>query len=289
MKSNATSTEVRLGIRAHDIGRYSPDDLARRVAEEGLDCVQLALGKAIQGLEMAPGVIHSAMAAEIGAAFARHGVRIEVLSCYINPIHPDPDTRRSLKGLFKEHLRHARSFGCNVVALESGSLNADYSPHSENVGENAFLDLLDVMHELVDDAEQHGVVVGIEAVSSHVIRTPERMRRLLDHIPSRHLQVVFDAVNLLSPGNHVRQKEIMQRSFEMFGDRIAVAHAKDFRVLDGKLMVCPVGCGELDYALLLGLLSGCTTVPALILEETHPENLTASAQFIRCLNPLTIP
>jgi sugar phosphate isomerase/epimerase len=288
LKSNATSTQVRLGIRAHDLGRFSPDELARRVAAEGLDCVQLALGKSIEGLEMAPGVIHSAMAGEIGAAFARHRVRIEVLGCYINPIHPDPATRSSLKGLFKEHLRHARSFGCNLVALESGSLNADYSPHSENGGENAFLELLDVMHELVADAEQHGVVVGIEAVSSHVICTPERMRRLLDHIPSPHLQVVFDAVNLLSPENHASQRAIMQRSFEMFGDRIAVAHAKDFRVMDGKLTVCPLGSGDLDYALLLGLLSECETVPALILEETHPDHVATSADFIRNMNPSTM-
>ena len=237
---------------------------------------------------MAPGVIHSAMAGAIGAAFAKHGVRIEVLGCYINPLHPDSETRRSLMGLFKEHLRHARSFGCNLVALESGSLNADYSPHSENGGENAFLELLNVMHELVADAEQHGVVVGIEAVSSHVICTPERMRRLLDHIPSPHLQVVFDAVNLLSSENHANQRDIMQRSFEMFGDRIAVAHAKDFLMMDGKLTVCPVGSGELDYALLLGLLSDCATVPALILEETHPEHLTACANFIRSMTPLTI-
>lgn len=277
-----------MGIRAHDLGRFSPEDLARRVAAEGLDCVQLALGKAIEDLEMAPGVIDSAMAGTICAAFAKHGVRIEVLGCYINPIHPDPETRRSLMELFKEHLRHARSFGCNLVALESGSLNADYSPHPENGGEGAFQELVEVMHELVADAEQHGVVVGLEAVFGHVICTPERMRRLLDHIPSPHLQVVFDAVNLLSPENHANQRDIMQRSFEMFGDRIAVAHAKDFRMMDGKLTVCPVGSGELDYALYLGLLSDCATVPALILEETHPEHLTASANFIRSMNPLTI-
>lgn len=277
-----------MGIRAHDIGRFSPDELARRVAAEGLDCVQLALGKAIKGLEMAPGVIDSALAGTICAAFARHGVRIEVLGCYINPLHPDSETRRSLMGLFKENLRHARSFGCNLVALESGSLNADYSAHTGNGGEGTFLELVEVIYELVADAEQHGVVVGIEAVSSHVICTPERMRRLLDHIPSPHLQVVFDAVNLLSPENHDSQRDIMQRSFEMFGDRIAVVHAKDFRVLDGKLTVCPVGSGELDYALYLGLLSDCAPVPALILEETLPEHLTASADFIRGMNPLTI-
>lgn len=48
---NDTSTPFRLGIRAHDLGRYSADELARRVRAEGLDHVQLALGKAIDGVD----------------------------------------------------------------------------------------------------------------------------------------------------------------------------------------------------------------------------------------------
>lgn len=284
MKSNATSTPPRLGIRAHDLGRFPPDELARRVAEEGLDCVQLALGKAIDGVEMAPGVIHAGMASSIGAAFARNRVRIEVLGCYINPIHPDPETRRSLLGLFKEHLQHARGFGCNIVALESGSLNADYSPHPENVGEAAFQELLGSMNELVSEAERCGVVVGIEAVTCHVISTPEKMRRLLDAIPSPHLQVVYDAVNLLSLANCLEQRDIMRRSFDQFGDRIAVAHLKDFRIADGQLIVCPAGTGLLDFDFLLSGLARGKLGTALLFEETGPEHIAGCAEFIRNKN-----
>ena len=268
-------------MRAHDLGRFPPEELARRVAAEGLDGVQLALGKAIEGLEMAPGVLDPGMASSIGAAFARNRVRIEVLGCYINPIHPDPEARRSLLGLFKEHLRHARGFGCNLVALESGSLNADYSPHPGNGGESAFQELLGSMDELVAEAELCGVVVGIEAVTSHVVSTPEKMRRLLDAIPSPHLQVVYDAVNLLSLGNCLEHRDIMRRSFDQFGDRIAVAHLKDFRIADGRLAVCPAGTGLLDFGLLLsGLAAGRPGIP-LLLEETGPEHVAGCAGFIR--------
>ena len=289
MKSNAISTLPRLGIRAHDLGRFPPDELARRVAAEGLDCVQLALGKAIDGVEMAPGVIHAGMVSSIGAAFARNRVRIEVLGCYINPIHPDPETRKSLLGLFKEHLQHARGFGCNIVALESGSLNGDYSPHPGNGGEAAFQELLVSMKELVAEAARCGVVVGIEAVTSHVISTPEKMRRLLDAIPSPHLQVVYDAVNLLSLANCLEQRDIMRRSFDQFGDRIAVAHLKDFRIAEGQLTVCPAGTGLLDFDYLLSGLARGKQVAALLFEETGPEQIAGCAGFIRSkyLSPIS--
>lgn len=262
------------------MGCFSADKLARKIDAVGLECVQLALGKAIEGVDMKPGVIHSAMAAEISASFARYGVRIEVLGCYINPIHPDAPTRKMLLGLFKEHLRHARDFGCNIVALESGSLNADQSPHPGNTDEEAYQDLLGSMEELVAEAERCGVVVGIEAVTSHVLSTPERMRRLLDAIPSPHLQVVFDPVNLLSLANCLAQREIMQRSFDLFGGRIAVVHAKDFRISDGKLVTCPAGTGMLDYGFLLSWLARHKPGIALLMEETGPEQIAACGQFI---------
>jgi sugar phosphate isomerase/epimerase len=214
---------------------------------------------------------------------------VEVLGCYINPIHPDPEARRSLLDLFKEHLQHARGFGCNIVALESGSLNADYSPHPDNVDEVAFQELLGSINELVDEAERCGVVVGIEAVTSHVVSTPEKMRRLLDAIPSPHLQVVFDPVNLFSLANCLEQRDIMRRSFDQFGDRIAVVHLKDFRIAEGQLRVCPAGTGLLDIDYLLSGLAGGMKGTAFLFEETGPEHIAGCARLIRnkSLSPIS--
>lgn len=256
---------------------------------EGLDCVQLALGKAIDGVDLRPGVLDSEMAAGIAAAFARHGVRIEVLGCYINPIHPDSSSRRKSLDLFKVHLRHARDLGCNIVALESGSLNADQSSHPDNAGEAAYQDLLGSMEELVAEAERCGVVVGIEAVTSHVLSTPERMRRLLDDLPSPHLQVVFDPVNLLSLANCLEQREIMRRSFDLLGDRMAVVHAKDFRIADGDLAACPPGSGMLDYPYLLSWLVGHKPGIAILLEGVPAGQAAGCGHYIlnQTLSPIS--
>ena len=269
------------------MGRFSAAESARTVSAGGFDCIQLALGKAIEGVDPGSGWIGTARVSEIAAAFSRHRVGIEVLGCYINPIHPEPQTRECLLGLFKEHLRHARVFDCNIVALESGSLNADYSPHPGNAGEAAWEDLLGSMRELVAEAARCGVVVGIEAVTSHVISTPEKMRRLLDAIPSPHLQVVFDPVNLLTVENCGDQRAIMQRCFELFGERIAVVHAKDFQLADGGLAICPAGTGSLDYDFLLNWLGSHKPGIAILLEEAGPGQAPACRQLI--LNRLLSP
>jgi hypothetical protein len=49
---------LHLGALAHDFGRSSTQDLALRVATKGLTCVQLAPGKAIEGLALEPGMLN---------------------------------------------------------------------------------------------------------------------------------------------------------------------------------------------------------------------------------------
>lgn len=226
------------------------------------------------------GAVDEEMVSEIAAAFTRHRVRIEVLGCYINPIHPDPETRRSLHGRFMEHLRHARAFGCGIVALESGSLNGDYSPHPGNHGKEAFQQLVREMRGLVAVAGDCGVVVGIEAVTSHVVSTPEKMRRLLDEIASPHLKVVFDPVNLLNAYNFTFQRDVVHRSLELFGDDIMVVHAKDFRVAGDHYETCPAGSGMLDYDAFLPWFGQHKPGITVLLEEAGPEAAGASRQFL---------
>ena len=82
---------MRIGVRAHDFGKLPAEELAARISARGLSCVQLALSKAIAGIDLKPGELNPGMAFHIGQAFHRHGLQIAVLGCYINPIHPDPE------------------------------------------------------------------------------------------------------------------------------------------------------------------------------------------------------
>jgi len=271
---------MHIGIRAHDMGTWPAEELAAKIAAKGLSCVQLALNKAIAGLDLKPGDMTPGLAFQVGQAFQRHGVQIAVLGCYVNPIHPDLGTRNALLGLFKEHLRFARDFGCGIVALETGSVNADYSPHPDNQAEPAFRASIKSIAQLVEEAERFGVIVGVEGVASHVVSTPLKMRRVLDAIRSNNLQVVFDPVNLISAENYRNQDRVIGESFDLFGDRIVVVHAKDF-VIEGKACrQVRAGQGQLNYRLLLGILEKRKPGISILLEETGEDTVDECMRFL---------
>ena len=271
---------MRIGIRAHDMGKLPAEELAARIAAKGLSCVQLALNKAIAGLDLKPGDMSPGLAFHVGQAFQRQSVQIAVLGCYVNPIHPDLGTRNALLGLFKEHIRFARDFGCGIVALETGSVNADYSPHPDNHGEPAFRASIESIAQLVEEAENFGAIVGIEGVTSHVVSTPARMRRVLDTIRSNNLQVVFDPVNLISLENHGDQDRIIRESFDLFGNRIVVVHAKDFVVEGNACRQVRAGQGQFDYRLLLGILEQRKPRISILLEEAGEATVDECVRFL---------
>ena len=262
---------LRIGARAHDFGKLPADELAARIAAKGFVAVQLALNKAIEGLDLQPGDLNPGLAFHVGEAFRRHGVQISVLGCYINPLHPERNKRRELIGWFKEHLRFARDFGCGLVALETGTPDPDYLPHPDTHTEDSFQESLATIAELVAEAEKFGVIVGIEGVTTHAVSTPSKMRRMLDSIASPNVQVVFDPVNLISFENHRDQQRIVEESLQLFGERIAVAHAKDFAIGAGSLSMVPPGKGSFDYGPLLRHLVTRKPGISILCEETGPD------------------
>ena len=270
-----------LGARAHDFGKLPADQLAEKIAAKGLTSVQLALAKAIDGINSDTGGLSPGLATRVRDAFQRHGVRIAVLGCYVNLVHPDPAERRQLLARFKEHLRFARDFGCSVVATETASLNADWSPHPDNGGETAFRTAIESIGELVAVAEKFGVFVCIEGVAHHVMSTPQRLRRMLDTITSPNLQVLFDPVNLLSKDNWQEQDRVIRESFDLFGDRIVIVHAKDFKLEAGVPKPEVIGRGRFDFALLASLLQARKSGIDVLLEETTPATIDESIAHVR--------
>ncbi|HEX9972452.1 MAG TPA: sugar phosphate isomerase/epimerase, partial [bacterium] len=65
----SSSLPIRIGVRAHDFGCLPAGELAAKIAANHLVCAQLALGKAIAGLDLKPGVLTPGLAFEIGEAF----------------------------------------------------------------------------------------------------------------------------------------------------------------------------------------------------------------------------
>ena len=105
------------------------------------------------------------------------------------------------------------------------------------------------MKVLISFAELHNTELAIEGVAKHVISTPEKMKKALDILTSDKLKVIFDPVNYLTINNYNKQKEIIKKSFRLFGDKITRIHLKDFIIENNKIKIVPIGQGifELEF------------------------------------------
>ncbi|MBT2291179.1 sugar phosphate isomerase/epimerase [Paenibacillus albidus] len=244
---------MRYGTLAHTVGCLPLNELTAELQRHDISFVQLALSKAIQDLDTSTGKLSPGLANYIGEAFERAGIRIGVLGCYINPVHPDPAVRRQEIERFKEHLRYARHFGAPMVATETGALTTFQELDPFRYEEIGWETLRATVEELAEEADKWGVFLGLEGVSSHTLSSPEKMRRILDEVPTSSIGVVFDPCNLI--GEDIdRQDEIVDSSFKLFGDRIILAHLKDIYYSDNTMHQGPPGGGAFHTATFLSKL-----------------------------------
>ena len=272
---------LNIGARTHDFANGTIDEIARIISEKNFNSIQLALKKSIKGFKGIKGEISPGFANNIRLNLEKKHIRIAVLGCYINMGHPDKEEMEKLSYYFKEHIRYARDFGCSIVGTETGSLNADYSFNQANHGQEALEHFINNLRPLVEEAEKFGVVVAIEAVTKHIVNNPERMKEVLDRIKSNNLQVIFDPVNLLDENNYENQEEIVDKAFELFGDRIAIIHSKDFIVENEKIKTVYTGQGLFNYKHLIKKLKEGKPNIDILLENAVPEK---SQEIVDYLN-----
>ncbi|MGL4733434.1 MAG: sugar phosphate isomerase/epimerase family protein [Fusobacteriaceae bacterium] len=248
---------LRIGIRAHDMGKYSLENLSElceMIKVKGAQSIQLALNKSFHGMENLEGKLTPGLGNFIGANLKKHDLDVSVLGSYINMANPDDEMMLREIEKFKEHLRLSKFIGNAIVGTETGCYNREYRYTVENESEEAFDRFIETLKIILKHAEKLGVLVGIEGVATHIVNTPKKMKRVLDQMKSENLVVIFDPVNFLTEKNYHSQDEIIRESFRLFGDKIAVIHAKDYIIKNGKIEIVPATFGEFNYKLLIDIL-----------------------------------
>lgn len=272
-----------IGTLAHTAGHLPLKQLTEKLSGRGIDFVQLALSKAISDFDTSLGRLSPALANHIGEQFHRAGIRIGVLGCYINPIHPDPQQRRHEINRFKEHLRFARDFGTSIVATETAELTTYLSQDSERYEAIGWATLKQTIEELAEEAERWGVFIGLEPVFTHTLSSSDKMVRILDEVPSSNLGVVFDPVNLLPPASVESQEVFLDQAFAAFGDRIVLAHLKDVVVQNGKLEAVQSGKGIFQTKTFLEKLHRVKPGIDISLEQLADDTIDETVQYVRSL------
>ena len=127
------------------------------------------------------------------------------------------------------------------------------------------------MKKLISYAELYDTDLAIEGVAKHIIATPEKMKKALDILDSDRLKVIFDPVNFLTINNYINQKEIIKKSFELFGHKIVRIHLKDFIIENDEIKVVPIGKGNFELEFFINELKKYTIDIDILLENSTVE------------------
>lgn len=231
---------MNIGVRLHDYGKHTPEELAKYAADGGFTCAQLAMQKA---LTLPPETfLQEDTLLRVRSTFESKHIALPVLGCYVNIVTEDTAQYESGTQKFCDYLAASVTLGAGCVGTETTPFAG-----SESAREEAYRILLRFTLAACETAERVGATVGIEAVARHTLNTPKLTRRLLDDVASDRLRVIFDLGNLLTPDNVHRQEQLLDEALSLYGDKICAVHIKDL-VFDGEKPVnCRLGTGVVRW------------------------------------------
>ena len=235
-----------IGMRGHDFGRMEPEALAPAIRETGFACTQLALSKAFAQKEDVYMVPERLL--EIRHIFETEGLALPVMGCYISASDPDPAVHEAAIQKYCRCLEASKLLGTGCVGTETTHFSG-----SDSERRAAFARLLTFAERAAETAERCDAMAGIEPVALHVLNTPELARTLLDRIGSRHVGIILDLANLVTPDtlSESAQQDLLSRCLDAFADRVLALHVKDGVFEDGSWQNRPLGEGVMHWQTLL--------------------------------------
>lgn len=267
---------MKIGVRAHDFGKQSPEALAAAIKTAGFDAVQLALFKALDIKE--EDMLKPASIDRIRRAFSDAGIEIAVLGCYVEPGSMDDTVYHASVEKFRAHIRIAKDLGAGCVATETTHFSGP-----EAARESAYARVLAFVREMDMEAERYDTLIAVEPVFAHTIHTPAMTARLIKQIASPRLRIIFDPVNMLPPLETCNQGELWEECIDRFSREIIALHIKDSRFEHGRHIPVPLGEGIMDFKPLLNWLKTNQSRLVLLREEANPVLAEQEIRFMKDL------
>lgn len=283
---------MEIGLRLHDAAGTGLEEKMRNAREQGFTCCHIAMSKVVPGFKMAdaPALLTKELAAEVRALLRKYDMTCVLLGCYLNLCSPDEEAHARTLEIYKAHLRFGRMIGARLVGTETGAPNVTYTSCPECWTEEALALFMDRVTPVVRYAEEVGQVFAIEPVCRHIVSTPERCQRVMEHFDSPMLRVILDGVNLLGWHNVHQAEDVVADAVRRLGPWAELLHMKDYipdgpacqqarneianvLMFDGLLSIA-CGLGQMNYKPLLAL-AKARHLP-MTLENTNPANAEAA-------------
>ena len=278
VRTSFAGMPIKIGIFNKIFDRPSIEANLDAVASHDLASVQFDLQTL--GLETMPEKLPLPLCTRVRTALADRDLELAALSGTWNIIHPTqgPAGLPRLKVLAE---------ACNelcgdLITMCTGTRDDDYlwRAHPDNDTDAAWRDMVQAMAAATQIAESAGVTLIFEPEVNNVVNTARKARRLLDEIASPHLKLVIDAANLFQAGQLPRMQEVLDEAFQLLGEDIRLAHAKDLEK-DGDAGHQAAGTGLLDYEHYLACLDRVGYSGSVILHSLEEDQVSACRDYVR--------
>ena len=268
---------MQLGIFARTFTRPTLEAIFDAVVAHDLHCVQFNM--ACVGLPSLPDHIENDVIARIRSEATSRVINIAAVSGTYNMIHPVIEQRQAGLRRLRVLASASKHMGTSIITLCTGTRDPEnmWRWHPENTSPQAWEDLLSSMETALHIAEEEGIILAFEPERANVINTATRGRELLDTMQSPRLKVVMDPANLIVPENKQHMHHILDEAFELLGEDIVLAHAKDIGP-DNTFQ--PAGTGILDYDYYLHHLEATTVEVPLIIHGLSEAQVDTSVRFL---------
>jgi sugar phosphate isomerase/epimerase len=267
---------MKIGVRAHDYGKQTMEDMASLLHKKGYDCAQLAFVKAFKEADSYED-LNEEMMEKARKIFSDAGIEISVMGCYMDLGNPDEEIRKQAVKTFKRCLQLNQILGAKVVGTETAY------PHLDGEGRKKWKPyMLESIKEITDAAAHYDQKAAIEPVWWHPLEDLETVREVMEEIhDERHLRMIFDASNLLKDPDHTDQNAYWSEWLKHTGKYIEAMHIKDFRLdAEGKYVPVALGEGVIDYTAISSWLHENRKDMPLLREEMNPENDQADIAYL---------
>lgn len=262
----------KIGIRAHDLGKFNIKDLSNEVINEKFEGVQLVFKKALNE------TINFDDLTNLKTNFKPE---IFMLGAYFNPVHPNKEIVTDGINNFKKHLEIANELNAKFVGSETGShMGSPWGYMPENHTQESLDNVIEIFRELTIHAEKNNAYIALEGAYAHVAGTPKRVLEIVNKINNKHLKVTVDLYNFLNIDNYENRMEIFKESLELLGEHIVIFHLKDFIIEDNKLKQVGLGQGLMDYKEIISLIKKHNPNAYLIFEGVVGEDIKTSYELI---------
>jgi sugar phosphate isomerase/epimerase len=269
---------VKAGIFSTVFQRDSVEDVLDAMIAAGFTATQFHMSCA--GIDQIPETIPEGLCERIRSAFDARDFEMSGLSGTFNMIDQDPAAKEAgFRGL-EQLASHAHELGTSVITLCSGTM-ADYlwRPHPENASEQAWEQMIGSMARAAEIAERHDIYVAFEPEVSNVIDSAAKAKQAIDTVASPKLKVCIDGANLFHKGELPRMDAILDEAFNLVGEHIVFAHAKDISK-DGEAGHDAAGTGFLNYDRYLQLLDRVGYDGAVVLHSLTEDQVGECLSFL---------